>query len=1091
MKNCIILFIFTILLVPNITAKISLKSGEKKSSDYNSPYWLPFQNSNKSNYSQAQPLVLGDGKLMIVYAVHSNPDTIYSRTSIDGSLIWSESHFITSVTKQSDNAYLCLSGIVTNTNRVIISYSVNDISVSATKIMKSDNNGASWSVPSNIYSTANVPLPSFTKSSDGKIFISGSNSAYFFSTNNGDSWAFKNVNSRFSSMIQTNNLDLLAFYPQNSGQNSQIYSKKSTDGGNTWNNPVLVASDTLSCERARVIKDSTGKLWLFYMVKKSGNFAGIYGNDIYFKTSTDNGSTWSASNRFTQYTGQDLDMNITLLNNQPYVTFNSDRWYGNRQFWGAKIGITTDGNPPPTIDSLYSETNTNSVNFKAFCSSYSGISSVKVSYKVNGTQKEPMLMYDDGQHGDNQANDNIYGLSLSGFSGGDVITCKFIVTDNNSNSITINGGSINILSSFVNRTEWMATGSLKNWYSSTGSEIEEGRTQEQPDGLRWPGIYPNQDMQVFKGLWVGAANFTDENSNSFPYKVVHAGPRVTGAGEFFPTRFQVINKFASPQVYVNGESANQYSVTCDSIDPNMKPDKMIINELNTQLGVTVTRKIMQFSHPQHDNYIVSEYTFTNTGNTNENSVIELPDNTITGLRIFYLNKYAICKETRFVIGNGSGWGMNTMLDARGDGVRPDTITEHYRTQFGWHGYWPSKNVPFNNIGGPIWNPGSQYGQQGDTVGRLGAAQFVGQLTLHADQSASNHNDDFSQPSTTKYYDGDSYLFSGNNSNDITRMTQEYNLMSSGHSSPRHAWVVTPSGDFALQTNPPEMGTSAGYLTCDGFGPYTLAHGESVNLVLVEGAAGLSREECIRIGKAYKNGSIDDITKNRLVLTGKDSLMKTWKMATENYQGDYNLQSVPFPPKEFRVNSQNSSINLTWQLFDNSNPANIYRIYRRMDKPDSTFIMIYEGPSGVLSYTDDHLVKGANYYYYIVAVDGNGISSNPNYTIASVPVKTILNVNSGSEVVKEYTLQPNYPNPFNPETNIKFSIPSGSNVRLTVFNSLGQKVKELVNSYKEAGSYEVKFSGKDLASGMYIYKLDAVSKDGKKNFSSSRKMLLVK
>ena len=106
-------------------------------------------------------------------------------------------------------------------------------------------------------------------------------------------------------------------------------------------------------------------------------------------------------------------------------------------------------------------------------------------------------------------------------------------------------------------------------------------------------------------------------------------------------------------------------------------------------------------------------------------------------------------------------------------------------------------------------------------------------------------------------------------------------------------------------------------------------------------------------------------------------------------------------------------------------------------------------------------------------------------------KNLTSVQDKDAVVTEFDLIQNYPNPFNPETNIKYTIPVSGNVNLSIFNSLGQKVKELVNNYKEAGSYEVKFSGKDLASGMYIYKLDAVSKDGKKSFSSSRKMLLVK
>ncbi|MDP4117466.1 MAG: T9SS type A sorting domain-containing protein, partial [Bacteroidota bacterium] len=418
-------------------------------------------------------------------------------------------------------------------------------------------------------------------------------------------------------------------------------------------------------------------------------------------------------------------------------------------------------------------------------------------------------------------------------------------------------------------------------------------------------------------------------------------------------------------------------------------------------------------------------------------------------------------------------------------------SENYRTQFAWHGYWPSKEVSYNNIGGPIWYPGSLYAQPGDTVGRLGAAQFVGLLTLHADQSPANHNDNVSQPSTTTYVHSDDAMFSGNDPFNVTSMTTEYNLMSSGHKSPRHAWVVQPNGNFALQTNPPEMGTSGGYSTGNGYGPYTLAPGESINLVLVEGAAGLSREECIRIGKEYKHGTINDLTKNNLVLTGKDSLMKTWKMATENYQSNYNLPALPLPPKEVHITSQNTSINLTWQLFENSSPSNSYRIYRRYVKADSTFRMIYEGPSSVLSYEDNNLRLGAQYSYYIVAVDGNGLTSNPAYTYSAVTVSTLTSVKSESETIKDYSLTQNYPNPFNPETIIRYALPSGSNVKLTVYNSLGQKVKELVNGYQESNTYEVKFSSRELASGMYIYKLDAVSKDGKKNFSSSRKMLLVK
>jgi hypothetical protein len=85
----------------------------------------------------------------------------------------------------------------------------------------------------------------------------------------------------------------------------------------------------------------------------------------------------------------------------------------------------------------------------------------------------------------------------------------------------------------------------------------------------------------------------------------------------------------------------------------------------------------------------------------------------------------------------------------------------------------------------------------------------------------------------------------------------------------------------------------------------------------------------------------------------------------------------------------------------------------------------------------------------------------------------------------YRLEINYPNPFNPSTIIKFSLPEASNVQLTVYNTIGQKVKTLVNQTMNAGSHSVQFDGTGLPSGVYIYRLKA------EEFSKSRKMLLVK
>jgi hypothetical protein len=89
------------------------------------------------------------------------------------------------------------------------------------------------------------------------------------------------------------------------------------------------------------------------------------------------------------------------------------------------------------------------------------------------------------------------------------------------------------------------------------------------------------------------------------------------------------------------------------------------------------------------------------------------------------------------------------------------------------------------------------------------------------------------------------------------------------------------------------------------------------------------------------------------------------------------------------------------------------------------------------------------------------------------------------IPKEFALQQNYPNPFNPSTTIRYGLPNRSQVTLAVFNTLGQQVAQLVNGEQEAGYHEVTFDGSRLASGVYLYRMQAGS------YVETRKLLLVR
>ncbi|MBN1300009.1 MAG: T9SS type A sorting domain-containing protein [Melioribacteraceae bacterium] len=104
---------------------------------------------------------------------------------------------------------------------------------------------------------------------------------------------------------------------------------------------------------------------------------------------------------------------------------------------------------------------------------------------------------------------------------------------------------------------------------------------------------------------------------------------------------------------------------------------------------------------------------------------------------------------------------------------------------------------------------------------------------------------------------------------------------------------------------------------------------------------------------------------------------------------------------------------------------------------------------------------------------------------------VTDVEQEPGIPEDYSLSQNYPNPFNPTTTIKFGLPVASQVKVKVYNLLGETVQVLVDQSMAAGSYNINFNASNLASGVYFYNIEAKSVDGSKDFNIVKKMMLVK
>lgn len=232
----------------------------------------------------------------------------------------------------------------------------------------------------------------------------------------------------------------------------------------------------------------------------------------------------------------------------------------------------------------------------------------------------------------------------------------------------------------------------------------------------------------------------------------------------------------------------------------------------------------------------------------------------------------------------------------------------------------------------------------------------------------------------------------------------------------------------------------------------------------------------------------------------DSVMSLWELCGKDNQSPNQVRFQPTIPEGLTYSNTNNHPDIEWRRCEPYNGNVTYKV-KRKNPNQSSYNVIASGLTDT-SYidTDVDICCGSQlveYNYKIEAVSGDGNKTSGNSSPLAVRVK------EGSTVKKEiFNNSPNqfsiksFPNPFNPETTIKYELPEQSHVQLTIFDLLGRKINTFKNQRKDAGFYSIKWDGRDengnpLSSGMYIIHISAQSSESNETFSKSQKVVLLK
>ncbi|MCB9208054.1 MAG: exo-alpha-sialidase [Ignavibacteriales bacterium] len=353
---------------------------------------------------------------------------------------------------------LCISNNQESINgRILVTYKKKD----GHYLKYSDDNGINWSEPiflplGGIVSQKYINSTGFSELKNGNVIftytlyntsLTAIREIGYLASIDGITWDLRKTlfawaDYNFASINSLNDSTLIL--------TAQKYNENSTDIVISYSNidsinfidEQIILSTNIKNPKPRTQIDNSGKIYLVY-ADNINSYENYNHSDIYYTTSTDNGLTWEASQKITNYLGNDTNPKLSLINDQPVLSFTSARnlaslyHQNNNSIYYGVVGVSEDLLTPP-IHLLENIQQSFTYPFGKLIINETIIDDelvglVEFNYSINSGAIKTIELFDDGNHNDQLSGDDIFGNSIDSLSNLDTVNYVLLFSDANTN----------------------------------------------------------------------------------------------------------------------------------------------------------------------------------------------------------------------------------------------------------------------------------------------------------------------------------------------------------------------------------------------------------------------------------------------------------------------------------------------------------------------------------------------------------------------------------------------------------------------------------------------------------------------------------